>query len=214
MDMDNERGRNDEDEEAAPSGGGSARARLQLIGHYAMLGFAPVVSVLALIMAVLAYTGNQSTRAQLAGANSRIDNLDAIQSESRGELDIFKIPLVREKAALAEDRKKLAEHEAVIVRNVTQLQIQMKVAPTLEEQLREGAASQVAPAPASAPVAAAPVAASAPAAAPVSKTEKQPIAKQTVPAGKPAPAPTSAEKAAKAQALKKAIEDFNKNSKK
>jgi hypothetical protein len=190
------------------------------------------LSVLALIFAVLAYSGNQANRTQLVQANSRIDTISAIQSESKGELDIFKVPLAHERSVLAEERRKQAEHEAKIIKDVTQLQVKMKVSPTLEEQLREGAS---APVPAS-PVVAIPVTASAvaisvpvhvPAPVPAKAETKPPVepaAKPVVAEKKPvpvakevkksAPAPTSSEKEAKAKALKQTIEDFNRNDRK
>jgi hypothetical protein len=241
MDRDDDRSK-PEDDDAAPSKAGLARERLGLVAHYVMLGFAPVVSVLALVFAVMAYIGTQSNHVQLGTVNSRIDGISAAQAEPKGEMDIFEVSLAHEKALLAEERKKHAEHEAKIVKDVTQLQVKMKVSPTLEEQLREGAsAPAVAPPVAVAPVIVSSVATAspAPAAAPVpvkadTKPPIKPAAKPVVadkkpaPAAKevrkpapvakevkkPAPAPTSAEKAAKAKVLKKTIEDFNKSDRK
>jgi hypothetical protein len=232
MDRDDDRSK-PEDDDVAPSKAGLARERLGLVAHYVMLGFAPVVSVLALVFAVTAYLGTQSNHAQLGTVNSRIDSIGAVQAEPKGELDIFEVSLAHEKAQLAEERKKQAEHEAKIVKDVTQLQVKMKVSPTLEEHLREGAS---APVPAS-PVAAIPVIASsvasaapvpvAPALMPAKAETKPPVKpaakpvvvdKKPAPVAKevkkPAPAPTSAEKEAKAKALKKTIEDFNKSDRK
>jgi hypothetical protein len=237
MDMDNERGRKDEEEAAPAAKTGSLMEKLKLVAHYVMLGFAPVASLLALIFAVMAYTGNQSNRAQLNEANARITSLSVPQYEPKGELDIFNVSLAHEKALLADERKKQVEQDAKIVANVTQLQVKLKVSPTLEEQLRGDAKAPVsAPRAASAPVAASsvtvatPVVVPAPAVVPVpvideKKPVVQPAAKPAVaekkPAPvakvikeKPAPAPTSAEKAAKAKALKKTIEDFNKGDRK
>jgi hypothetical protein len=111
-----------------------------------MLGFAPVVSVLALIFAVIAVIGNQSNREQLNEAASQINSLSASMSESKGDLDIFKVPLAHEKTLLAEERKKQGERETKIIRNVTQLQAKMKISPTLEEQLREKTSAASVPA--------------------------------------------------------------------
>jgi hypothetical protein len=225
MDMDDDRGRT-EDDSATPAATGLVRAKMGLVAHYARLGFAPVVSVLALIVAVFAVTGNQSNREKLNEAATRIESLSASQSESKGELELFRVPLAHEKSMLGEERKKQAERETKIIKNVTQLQIKMKISPTLEEQLREIARAPVVTPPiASIPVVASSVsnAASAPAVASVpEKAEKAPAVKPavadkkpapvpTVVNTKPAPAPASTEKATKANALKKAIEEFNKN---
>lgn len=228
MEMDNDRNKPEEDESSALKAD-LVRAKLGLVVHYVLLGFAPVVSVVALIFAVMAFTGNQANRAQFDAVNARIESVSAMQPEPKGELDIFRVSLAHEKALLAEDRKKMAEQDAQIIANVTQLQVKLKVSPTLEEQLSghakaPAAASQVTAVPVAAPSVAAPVATPVPA-----KVEKKPVAqpaakpaavaKKSAPVAKvikkkPVPAPTSAEKAAKAKALKKTIEDFNKNDKK
>lgn len=240
--MDNEeRGRrkDEEEEDSAPSKAGLMRARLGVVGHYALLGLAPLVSVVALIFAVMAYTGNQSNRARLDEANSRIDSISAAQSEPKGEMDIFQVSLAREKVLLAEERKKQAEKDARIISNVTHLQVKLKVSPTLEEQLRDdGKVPIAASAAVSAPVvassgvsaASAPVSGAVPIPPriekkPVAQPIAKPAAKPAVSAKKPAPvvkgtnkqpvaAPTGADKAAKARALQKSIEEYNKSSKK
>jgi hypothetical protein len=145
MDMDDDRSKA-EDDSASSLKSDLVRARLGLVVRYMMLGFAPVVAVLALILAVIAVIGNQSNREQLNEATSKINNLSANISESKGELDLFKVPLAHEKTMLAEERKKQAERETIIIKNVTQLQVKMKISPTLEEQLREKTGAQTIPA--------------------------------------------------------------------
>jgi hypothetical protein len=145
MDMDDDRSKG-EDDSASSLKSDLARARLGLVIHYVMLGFAPVVSVLALILAVIAVIGNQSNREQLGKATSQINNLSENISESKGELDLFKVPLAHEKTMLAEERKKQVERETRIIKNVTQLQVKMKISPTLEEQLREKISAPTVPA--------------------------------------------------------------------
>jgi hypothetical protein len=238
--MENERENRDEGEEAVASKGDLIRAKLGLIGHYLLLALAPTIALVALIFAVLAYTGSQSNRARLNEINTRIDNIKSIQSEPKGETDIFQVSLAREKALLAEERKKQIEKDAKIISNVTQLQVKLKVSPTLDEQLIDDAKAPVVAASVNtAPVTVAPAT---PAAAPVPvPEEKKPAAAAGVSAPsatdntkKPAPAP-AAEKAGKASvpaakdsgkkpaapppppvnatksnALKKTIEEFNK----
>jgi hypothetical protein len=241
MEMDDERNRTDGKEETeSASGAGGVTERLKVVARYAMVGFAPLVSVLALIFAVLAYNGNLSNRAQLNETNLRIDGIGAAEPEPKGETDIFQVSLAREKAVLAEERKKQVEKDAKIISNVTQLQVKLKVSPTLEEQLRADAKAPVA----ASHVVSAPVAASAVTAAvastpvstpippakventsvvpPLAKPEK--IASEPAPVAigtnkksiqdakkKPAPAPASpSQKTPKASALKQAIEELNK----
>jgi hypothetical protein len=229
--MERERDGKDEGEEEVTSKGDQLRAKLAVVGHYVLLALAPAVAVLALIFAVLAFTGSQSNRARLNEINSRIDSISANQSEPKGETDIFQVSLAREKALLAEERKKQVEKDAKIISNVTQLQVKLKVSPTLDEQLKvDVKALNVAPpvvnAASAAPVVASAVAAPAPALIPApaavdKKPAAQPSAKPAaatkVPTAatkdsgkKPEPAPSASEKATKANALKKTLEEFNK----
>ena len=222
MDNDN---RKTEEEDTASLKSDLVRARLGLVIHYAFLGFVPVVSVVALIVAVIALTGNQSNKAQLGEIAAQVKSMSDNVSETKTDIDIFKVPLAHEKAMLGEERKKQSEREMKIVKDVTQLQIKLKVSPTLEEQLREPAPVPVAlpPVP-SVPVvlpASSPAVTSTvtPSVAPVivkTDTQSVPVSKPATPKSttqKPAPTPTAAEKATKAQALKETIENFNKISK-
>jgi hypothetical protein len=208
--MDRDRSRNAEEEESTPSKSDLARARLKVIARYAMIGFAPVVSVAALIVGVIAIsnTQSQSDRTKFGELESRIDNLNANLSETKSELENLKFTQSREKTIRGEEHKKLDEQDAKIIQNVTRLQTKLKVSPTLEEQLR-------APAPASSP---APVgAASAPAVAPVSPTanKTQAVTSEQAVAKKPVvvttPKPKAADNASdQVKALREAIEKFNK----
>jgi hypothetical protein len=222
MDNDN---RSTEVDDTASLKSDLVRARLGLVVHYVFLGFAPVLSVVALIVALVAFTGNQSNKVLLGEIAAQVKNMSANVSETKTDVDIFKVPLAHEKAMLGEERKKQAERETKIIKDVTQLQIKLKVSPTLEEQLRESAVVPVVAPPAPSVPVALPV--SAPAvtstvvpstATAIVNTDKQPApvskpATSTSATQKPAPTPTAAEKATKAQALKETIEKFNKVSK-
>jgi hypothetical protein len=201
------------EEEDTPAPKGDAGEKLKLVAHYAMLGFAPVVSVIALGVALFA-TGNHSDRAQISELNSRIEKLNASLSASREELENLKFSISREKSQRADERKderkKEEEHDAKIVQSITRLQEKLKIVPTLEEQLR---------APTGARADASPVAGTAaiPASAPAAADKKQAAADVAVPAKKaeekkkPAPPPKPAEKLSpQVKAIKDAIEQYNK----
>jgi hypothetical protein len=226
----------DTDNDDTPAPQGDVQEKLKLVAHYAKLGFAPVVSIAALCVALFA-TGNHADRTQPSDLNSRLDGLDASLMASRAELDNLKFTTSREKSLRGDEHKKLDELDEKIIQDVTRLQIKLKISPTLEEQLRIAANSQkVAP-----PVAVAipaQVAASAPevtekthaASAPVSastisnpapvtkskETAKQPAA--ATPAAKvpekkvvPVPAPKPEKKMSpQVKALKNAIDQYNK----
>jgi hypothetical protein len=226
----------DADNDDTPAPKGDVQEKLKLVIHYAMLGFAPVVAIVALGIALFA-TGNHADRTQSSDFKSRLDGLDASLMASRAELDNLKFTTSREKSLRGDEHKKMDELDERIIQNVTRLQTKLKISPTLEEQLRIASDSQkVAP-----PVVAAipaPVAASAPAvtdkihaaSAPVSAsaidnpapvTKSKEIAKQpaaATPAAKvpekkaaPVPAPKAKEKISpQVKALKNAIDEYNK----
>ena len=212
--MDRDRERESEEEETAPSRADAANRMLKIFARYAMIGFAPVVSVVALIAGIVALTNHQSQAdyAKLSELTSTIEGLNASQSATRAELENLKFTLSRERAVRAEERKKLDERVATIVENVTRLQVKLKIAPTLEAQLREAASS---------PAAVSPVANTAPVSAVVPPVETKPVVNAPHPAstpGKPAstpPKPKSQKQASgkepdQVKALKQAIEQFNK----
>ncbi|MBI5007949.1 MAG: hypothetical protein HZB95_12600 [Nitrosomonadales bacterium] len=197
----------DEEAPAAPSRMGGI---LKLALHYTILGFAPVVAVAALIIAVVAVNRAPAVPAQTVEATARIESLSASLLETRNELESIKLTLARERSARAEEHRKAEEREAMIVRHVTQLQARLKVSPVLEEQLKEAADI---PAPAhGAPAAAAEHNAPAPSAP--AATDKSHSAAPAAPAKKPAPAAPaphaeSEKSPAPVKALKEAIEKFN-----
>jgi len=198
--MDTARDNEVDEERAPPSPADLVRARLKAIAHYAMLAFAPVLSVAALVIAIVLVTNNQSQsgQAQLGELTSRIDSLNASLSDTKNELESLKFSMGREKSMHSDERKKMDERDTKIIQSVTHLQTKLKTAPTLEEQLRE--VSRI-------PVTSADTAASAPPAAiPVPSTVGT-VKQQTA----PAPILKSAEKTpAQAKTLKDAIEKFNK----
>jgi len=187
---------NNDEAAAAPA---TADSRLKTIARYAMLAFAPVLSVVALVVAVIAITGNQSQsdRSHLSELTTRVDGLYASLSEAKGELDNLKFAMARDKAMRGDERKKSDELDAKIIQNVTRLQTKSKVAPTLEDQLREPVSTPAA-IPAVTSAASAPVAAPAPV-----MTDKKPVAAAPVLKG-------GEKSASQTKALKDAIEKFNK----
>ena len=211
--MDRDRSRDAEEDDAPPSRAELARVKLKIIARYALIGFAPAMSVAALIVAALALSNTQpqTDRTKSDDLTSRIDSLNKNLSDTRNELESLKFALSREKATRGEERRKLDEQDEKIIQNVTRLQAKLKVAPTLEEQLRPPAS---APAAVPAPVGAA----SAPAVVPVSPATNtiQAAPSAQAPAGKPAAASakpkakTTDNTAEQVKALREAIEKFNK----
>jgi hypothetical protein len=212
----------DAEEEDIPAPKGDVREKLKLVAHYAMLGFAPVVSVIALGVALFA-TGNHSDRAQISELNSRIEKLNASLSAPKEEMENLKFSMSREKSQRADERKKDEEREVKIVQGISRLQEKLKVVPTLEEQLRAATVTHAESAPV-AGAATAPVAVSAPAVADKTQAASAPApasaAKKpaaAIPAPKvdekkkAAPAPKVEEKMSpQVKALKKAIDQYNK----
>jgi hypothetical protein len=209
--MDRDRSRDAEEDDTPPSRADLVRARLKIIARYASIGFAPAVSVAALIVGVIALSNTQSQtdRTKSDELTSRIDSLNASLSETKGELENLKFTQSREKTMRGEEYKKLDAQGAKVIQSVTRLQAKLKVSPTLEEQLRP---------PTSAPIAMpAPVgAASAPAVVPVSPAANtiQAATSAQAPARKPVaatPKPKATDNTSEqVKALREAIEKFNK----
>ncbi len=174
-----------EEEGATPSKTIVMRQKLALLGHYVMLGLAPVIAVVALVIAVLAVTENNSSQEQLNKAAAKIEGLSASLSASKGEIEKLRAAMAHEKTMQDEQLRNQSEKVTKIIQNLTPMQMKMKISPTIEEQLRPPvSASAVAPAAASAVVA--------PVTSAASKTPENKLSPQ-------------------AQAFKKAIDQYNKN---
>lgn len=184
-----ERGDSSDDQAADESSGSSkaefVRQKLMVVAHYAAIGFAPVVAVIALTIAVIAVTGNRSSQTQLSELTARLDSANTSLSAAKSEMERIHIALSQLKAQQEDAHKKQEELVEKIVQDITRLQVKMKISPTLEEQLHQPASAAVA----------APVASSAP-----------------VSANTPVVAPVAIEKKPSPQlkAIREAIEKFNK----
>lgn len=185
------------DGSAAPSRADLIRIQLKHAAHYISTGFAPVVSAIALALALVAIVGNQTAQERLGKTTAKLESISAAQPASKAELEKLKTAMTQEKTlrdeelkkrdeqlkALEEERKKQDELLAKIVQNVSKLQVKAKITPTLEQQLRQAAS---APAATTTPTAQA----AAPAAPP------KPVEKKFSP---------------QVQSMKEAIEQYNKN---
>jgi hypothetical protein len=223
--MDRDRARDEEDDNPPPSKADLLLAQLKIVGRYVLYA-APVIAIAALAVAMVAIKNNssQADRAKLQELTAKVDLLNASLSDAKGELDTLKFAMGREKAAQADERKKVDARNEMIVQGVTRLQLKLKVSPTLETQLQQ-AASAPAIAPSAANTAPAPVVAPATAEigknAVVAKTAPKAAGKKPAVAAPKhgasgskatkAPAkPKSADKTPEqVKALKDAIEKFN-----
>ena len=97
----------------------------------------PVIAILALIIAVIAVTNNRSIQAQLDIAIGNSESLSA----SKIEFEKLKIAVAADKALQEDERKKQDELSSEIIRNITNLQIKMKIYPTLEEQMNQSSSA-------------------------------------------------------------------------
>lgn len=124
-----------EEDNAAPSKTDSAPSKLAPLAHYAMLGFAPTVSVLALIIAVIALNGNQSSKEPLGKAAAQIDSISATLPAFRGDLEKLNVSLAQMKSMQMDEHKKREIQVKEIIQSVTVMQKKMKIFPTLEDLL-------------------------------------------------------------------------------
>ncbi len=124
------------EEEEAPTPQVEASSKLKTMGRYAMLAIAPVVSVAALAVAVIALNHDRTDRAQLSAYVSRIDSLSTTVAETKEELENYKVTLARDKSMRNDERKKIEELDTKIIQSVAHIQTKLKISPTLEEQMR------------------------------------------------------------------------------
>lgn len=111
------------------------RLQLKLIAAYAMDGFAPLVAVIAVVVAVIALNANKSSRVELSQSTATIETLSATLKASRGELEKLKATVLQGKAVQDELQSKQEESVRLIVQQVSKLQEKLKISPTLEAQL-------------------------------------------------------------------------------
>lgn len=109
--------------------------KLNLIAGYVLDGFAPVVAALALILVVMNFQSAQSSYVQTSQANAKLEKLSAELAVSKSELEKLKNLMMQEKLNKEKDFKIQEERTNKVTQNVSQLQIKMKISPTLEEQL-------------------------------------------------------------------------------
>ncbi len=159
----------DEEANAPPSKTSRLRTWIKCGGHYIAEGFAPVVSVVALIVAVIAVTGNQAAQSQFKEGLAKVNSMNAGLLAIKGDLEKLKGTLAQEKTMQDAERKKLDESLTKIIQGVTRMQVKLKVSPTMEEQLRQPDSTSAAPPPASASKATSPVVAPATAASSAEK---------------------------------------------
>lgn len=161
----------------------SGRSKLVSILRFAMIGFVPLIAIIASAIAGFAVSASRASQAQLNNVSSQLKNANAALSASKTEIANLKALVVNLNAKREKDQSNQEALTRQIVQNVSRLQVKAKISPTLEEQLQQAASSH----------------AGAPPIAGVKTTTSAAAAE--VP-GKNSP---------KAQAIKEAIETFNKN---
>lgn len=174
--------------------------KLKLIASYVLDGFAPVVAVIAVIVAVMAINGNKSGQTELAQNTARIASLSESLLASKAEVEKLKAALAQEKLSKEDERKKQDEQMAKIIQGVSKLQVKMKVSPTLEEQMQQPVAS----------AAVTPLIATATAAPALANATAVPAKAVTAPATAAVTTGTSKKPGTQVQVLKEAIDKFNK----
>ena len=111
------------------------RVKGKIVINYILDGFAPFVAVAALIVAVMAFNENQSSQLKLSNASVKVDNLNASLTTYKLELEKLKTVMAIEAEKQVQKNKVMDEQERQIIRSVSKLQNKMKVSPTLEEEL-------------------------------------------------------------------------------
>lgn len=111
------------------------RLKIQRIGAYVMDGFAPLVAVIAVIVAVIAMNDSQSSRAKLIQNAANIETLSANLRATKGELEKLKTIVLQGNAVQNQLQKNQEELNKKIIQQLSKLQEKMKISPTLEQQM-------------------------------------------------------------------------------
>ncbi|MGV8935199.1 MAG: hypothetical protein ACOH1I_11270 [Gallionellaceae bacterium] len=112
------------------------RTKGKLVSDLVLDGFAPVAAVAALIVAVMAFNGNQSSHAQAAKVHAQMEILNANLLANKNELAKFGAELTLQLNKAEERNKKLDVQKQQIIQSVSTLQKKMKISPTLEESMQ------------------------------------------------------------------------------
>jgi exosome complex RNA-binding protein Rrp42 (RNase PH superfamily) len=111
------------------------RTKGKLVSDLVLDGFAPVAAVAALIVAVMAFNGNQSSHAQAAKVLAQMEILKANLLANKNELAKLGAELTLQLNNAEERNKKLDVQKQQIIQSVSTLQKKMKISPTLEESM-------------------------------------------------------------------------------
>ncbi|MBI3903587.1 MAG: hypothetical protein HY306_11725 [Nitrosomonadales bacterium] len=122
-------------EEATPAPPPAPPSKLKRIAHYALLGFAPAMSILALLVAVTAFNHSQSSQEQFSKIASQSESLNATLATYKSELERLNVAMAQLKDSQQDERRKREMQVAEIIQSVTRMQTKMKIFPTLEDVL-------------------------------------------------------------------------------
>lgn len=143
------------DESARPSRMNSSRMILKNISRYAMLGLAPLLAIIALIVAAMAFSANRSMQSQANAAIARLDAANAALKASKteagalktelgavkAELSELKAAVASQKAKQEEEFKKLGVLTEKIAQDVSRLEAKAKPAPIQKGQPKQGSST-------------------------------------------------------------------------
>jgi len=106
------------------------------VWHYARISFAPLVTLLALSIAIFAVRNNQLSQEQLGKATIQIENLNTSLTATQNALKKLQSEMIQKDTLQDEEQKKLNAQIPILIQNINALQVKLKIHPTLTEQLR------------------------------------------------------------------------------
>lgn len=132
---------------ASAEGGASSKSqamqmKLKKVLGYAVMGFAPVVALAALGIAVSVLLGNQSARTQLHNDTVAIERLNSALASSKAELERLRVAVAKESAAQSDKFKQQDEELMKLTQSIIPLQIKLKISPTLGDPVLPAALSE------------------------------------------------------------------------
>lgn len=136
---------------ASAEGGASSKSqamqmKLKKVLGYAVMGFAPVVALTALGIAVSVLLGNQSAHTQLHNDAVAIERLNSALAVSKIELERLKVAAAKESAAQNEKLKQQDGELMKLTQSIIPLQIKLKISPTLGDPVLPASLSEPQPA--------------------------------------------------------------------
>ena len=124
-----------------PSATSPGTAKQSRAGHYVKIILAPLVAVLSLTFAIVAFNKYEVSQERLEKLSMQNANLSASLSATQVALKNLQSEIILDNALHGSEQKQREAQIAIIIKNINSLQIKKKISPTLEAQLRQASSA-------------------------------------------------------------------------